>query len=117
MKTSQKGYTLVELMVVLAFIFLGASNITTFFINNMGWTEDRAKENAKLFIAENNLQVSRMSCAGDSDHDGYGSCSVILTNGEGIGLQCPTDFLQTKVFRARGCKELGLGQQKFILGR
>lgn len=116
MKHTQKGFTLVELLIVLVIGLVLVTIVMEFFANNMGWTEDRAKDNAKLFVSENNITTSRMSCAGDSDHDGYGSCTVVTTADESINLQCPTDFLQVKIFGAKGCKEI-TGQQKFIIRR
>jgi hypothetical protein len=57
-----------------------------------------------LFISNNHLQVKRKSCAGDSDGDGYGSCTVVTTEGEKIFLQCPSDFLGN-LSGGTGCKE------------
>ena len=114
MKRNQKGFTIIELAIVFTLVAIVTSVIFAYFGNNMGWTEDRAKENAAKFVKENSIQVSRTSCAGDSDHDGYGSCTVVTTSGEGINLQCPTDFVQVRIFGASGCKEIN-GQNKFII--
>ena len=112
MKQNQKGVTLVTFLGIVVILGVVVGIFT--FVNNMGWTEDRAKENARLFISENNLSTSRMSCAGDSDRDGYGSCSIVTATGENIQLQCPTDFVSVRIFGAKGCKEFA-GVNKFII--
>ena len=114
MKQSNKGYTLVELLIVVLTVGTIAAVIFGAIANNRGWTEDRAKENAVLFINDNHIAPSRLSCAGDSDQDGYGSCSIVTLAGENIQVQCPTDFISVRIFGATGCKEI-TGISKFVV--
>jgi len=48
-----------------------------------------ADDNLNRYVADNRLQITRKSCASDSDGDGYGSCSIALSTGERVWLQCP----------------------------
>lgn len=111
MKQFQKGFTLIELMVVCVIALIIFSVFSNGILNNRGSTESRAKENAQLFIKENNLEVTRLNCAGDSDNDGYGSCTVVVKDGEKIMLECPAGFFQTNLFGATGCKEVFMLQK------
>tara|TARA_R110000851_G_scaffold102450_2_gene219014 strand:- start:20 stop:346 length:327 start_codon:yes stop_codon:yes gene_type:complete len=86
------------------FFFVGA--IALSFVNNMAFTETRAQENVSKFIIENSLEVTRKTCAGDSDGDGYGTCVVALEGGERIKLNCPVDWFTVSVLGADGCKEV-----------
>lgn len=76
-----------------------------FYANNMGMTEARAVENLQIFLKKNDIVPKRSTCAGDSDNDGYGSCSVTLQDDSKLRLKCPTDFVQVKIFGATVCKE------------
>ena len=103
---SRSGYTVIEVLVccVMASIFL--TIIMSVFVNNRGSTEERALVAAKQFALDNNIEVKRVTCAGDSDADGYGSCSMLTESGEKIMLQCPSSFTDVKLFGAKGCKEV-----------
>lgn len=96
-----KGFTIIEIAMVLAIIAI----IVGLLINNRGVTEDRAEENLELFISKNNIDVKRSSCAGDSNDDGYGSCSIVTMDGEKIFLECPSS-LSSDAFGASNCKEI-----------
>jgi hypothetical protein len=74
--------------------------------NNRGFTERRAYANADVFITSNKIDVKRVTCAGDSDNDGYGSCTVVAQDDSKIRLDCPTDFVNVYIFQARSCKEV-----------
>lgn len=80
--------------------------IYSLFWNNRGATETRATDNATAFIQKNNIQVKRMTCAGDSNGDGYGTCMVTATDSEQIQLECPTSWVDVNVWRATSCKEV-----------
>lgn len=75
-------------------------------LNNRGSTEERAYVGSGLYIAKHDLKPKRLSCSGDSDGDGNGSCMVTLPDNEKIQLQCPTNFIDFYVWRARSCKEI-----------
>lgn len=100
------GFTAIELLIVFMIISTVGIIILTLTLNNMGATEQRARKNANIWVAENNIQVERFSCAGDSDQDGYGSCSIKTRTGEMVYLSCPTSFSSVNIFGARGCKEI-----------
>ena len=100
------GFTLVEVLVVAIFSIIVFGAVVGLFLDNMAHTEKRAEENAKIFVTKNNIHVKRMTCAGDSDNDGYGSCAITTTDGERINLRCPASFFQVGVFGATGCKEV-----------
>lgn len=101
-----KGFTLIEVLIVLAIVMILAGLVSNTVVNNKGATADRAKKNADLFVANNNMDAMRTSCAGDSNQDGYGTCTVVLRDGKRIQLQCPTDFFDVKFFNATECKEV-----------
>jgi prepilin-type N-terminal cleavage/methylation domain-containing protein len=102
---NKNGFSLVELMIVVAVIGIAISIGFGTFINNRGATEKRAYEGAQSFIAENNINADRMTCAGDSDRDGYGTCVIHPNDGKIIVLKCPTDYFQVNWFNATSCKE------------
>lgn len=106
----EKGFTMIELLITLVIgtiIMLPISGLVVdFFLNNRGATEERAYEGMNAFIMDNDLQVSRSSCAGDSDGDGYGSCTIVLESGERIYLDCPSSWGSVNLFGASGCKEI-----------
>jgi len=102
----QKGFTLFELLIVVVIISIIASVTLGIFVNNRGATEKRAKELAINFLQENEIAYKRVSCAGDSDDDGYGSCTVVTEEGEKIYLQCPCDFVSVNFWGAKSCKEI-----------
>lgn len=99
------GFTLFEFMVVLAIVGIVCMLAIAPFFNNRGATQERAKENARMFLKDNNIEVKRLSCAGDSDSDGYGTCTVTTAAGERIMLKCPCGFIDVEFFGATGCKE------------
>jgi len=103
---NEKGFTIVEVLLVAAVVGIFASLIGGVGLNNRGATERRAMVAAKMFISQNGMKVKRITCAGDSGGDGYGTCSVLTSEGEKIFLQCPTGFFDTKLFGATQCKEV-----------
>lgn len=100
-----KGFTSIEVMITFAILGILAATVTALLFNNMGATERRATEIAHKYVADNNIQVKRMACAGDSDHDGYGTCTVV-TPDEKIFLQCPASWESVKLWGASSCKEV-----------
>ena len=105
----EKGFTVIELVITVAIflIFLILFGVVSgAILDNRGATEKRALSSARLFLQENNVKVKRLTCAGDSNNDGYGACSVVTAKGEKIFLQCPTGFFDTKLFGASQCKEV-----------
>jgi len=89
----------------------------------MGATENRAYEAGELFISKNQIVMTdgtergRMTCAGDSDGDGYGSCTIVTLAGEKIYLQCPTDWIAVNFWNAASCKEIEAALYMRGLGR
>lgn len=108
MSIKTQGYTAIESIIVLAIVIVISAVIVFPYIlvNNRGATETRAEEGAKKFIEKNKLEVSRLSCAGDSDNDGYGTCTLTLKNKERLRIACPTDWMDTRVWGASNCKEV-----------
>ena len=108
-KFYSRGASLIEGLIALAivalFLFFTASAIISTILNSAGSTERRAFEAARHWMAQNNITATRMSCAHDSDGDGYGSCTVVPPGGEKIYLQCVAGFWQG-FWGARGCKEV-----------
>lgn len=102
----KKGFTVIELLIVIAIIGILAAVVSGAILDNRGATEKRAKQAAVKFLEENGISYQRMSCAGDSDHDGYGTCNIMTDKGEKIMLNCQTGFFDTKVFGASECKEV-----------
>jgi len=103
---NEKGFTLGDVMIIAAIIGIVVSIAAESFVNNRGVTEKRAFARAKKFLNRNNIEAKRLTCAGDSDNDGYGTCNIVTKDGEKIILNCPTDFLDTKLFGASECKEV-----------
>lgn len=104
----QKGITGVELLSMLFIVCLASIALASMFVNNMGATEKRTKEAALAFMSDNDLTKKRLTCSGDSDGDGYGSCTLVTTEGEKIQLQCVSGFMATKLWGATGCKEVDM---------
>ena len=101
-----RGFTLIELLTVVAIGLMLVSIVFNVYLNNRGATEDRAFSGANSFVEENGIQPIRISCAGDSDNDGYGTCTVVTAEKEKILLKCPTDYVDVSWFGASGCKEV-----------
>jgi hypothetical protein len=106
----KNGTTLVEFMIIIAVVgiiaILTGGEIVNKWVNNRSATEVRAAEGAGKYISKNGLQVQRFSCAGDSNGDGYGTCNLVLKDGEKIIINCPTDYLDVELWGAEGCKEV-----------
>lgn len=100
------GFTIIELMIAIALVGMVGAILTSAVLNNRGATEKRAYIAAQQFIDDNNLDVERRTCAGDSDDDGYGSCALTLRDQRRIRLECPTGFFATSLFGATSCKEI-----------
>lgn len=107
---NQRGYVTFRIS-ILAWLLIAAMMITGMLMNNRGATEARALEGAKSFINENQLAIERLTCTGDSDGDGYGSCTVVTSEGEKIHLSCVTGYLDTHLWDAKGCKEVDMRWQ------
>jgi len=103
---NKKGFTLIEFMIVIAICGILAALVSGSILDNRGATEKRAKQAAINFLKENEITYQRMSCAGDSNHDGYGTCNIVTDKGEKIMLNCPTGYFDTKIFGASECKEV-----------
>lgn len=102
----EQGFTLVELLIVMAIIGIISAIAAGTVVNNRGATEKRALSGAQKFLDQNNIMPKRLTCAGDSDHDGYGTCNVLTDTGEKVVLNCPTDYLDVNLFGASSCKEV-----------
>lgn len=102
----KRGFTLLEVLVVLSVVCIVVVCTANLFLNNMRVTELRADEIAREYVERNGMSVKRLSCAGDSDNDGYSTCNIVLEDGEKIILKCPCDFMNVNMFGARGCKEV-----------
>lgn len=100
-----RGFTLTEAIIAIAIIAIIFSLIFSALINNRAATERRATDLAGNFIAENDLSTQRVTCAGDSDGDGYGTCVVVTVSGEKIKLLCPTNWVDVTIWGVDQCKE------------
>ena len=112
----RNGFTVVELMIVVAIVGIIASVVSSGLLNTRGATEDRAYQGATKFIDDNNIAVLRKTCAGDSDGDGYGTCTIVqavrqadgsVAEGSKIRLECPTNWFD-RLTGAVSCKEIDL---------
>ncbi len=102
----EKGFTLIELLIVIAIVGIFLAISANLVLNNRGATEKRALELCNKYLKNNNMQAKRLTCAGDSDGDGYGTCNVVTAGDEKILLQCPTDYFDVNWFGASQCKEV-----------
>jgi len=101
-----KGFTLIEVIIVLAILGILLAVVSGGLVNTRGATEARAYEGMSKFLADNsNIQVERKTCAGDSDGDGYGTCTIVTTKGETIRLECPTGYFD-RMTGAESCKDM-----------
>lgn len=96
--------------VIFICVFALAIHVFLIFMNNKSATEKRAHDNAVLFAELNELSVSKINCTGDGDGDGYGTCTITSTDGTKTHLDCTSDFIDVKLWKATGCKELSLIQ-------
>lgn len=87
-----------------------AYTVFSTFINNKSATEKRAYENAELFAINNELTVDKINCTGDGNGDGYGTCTISSVDGSKTHLECTSDFIDVKLWKATGCKETSLIQ-------
>lgn len=110
-----KKKTIFIIVTILSLVCIIGVTIFVHVINNRNFTEQRARENAQKFITDNNITSKRMTCAGDSDGDGYGTCTIVTSTNEKIQLACPSDFVDVRIFGAQGCKEKSLVQLNEIV--
>lgn len=96
---------MIEALIVLAIVLILSMVVGGAFLNTPGQTEERSLENAKAWVQSQNLTAKRLSCAHDSDGDGYASCTLVTQEDEKIYLQCPAGFMQ-EVMGAKSCKEI-----------
>lgn len=96
-----KGWHVVVFMVIIL-----ALGLFTIFMDNRAATEKRAYLAAQNYVSVNSIKIKRLSCSGDSDRDGNGTCNIVTEEGEKISLQCPTNFIDVNVWGATGCKEV-----------
>jgi len=86
----QQGFTLIELMIVIAIIGIMVSVIAAAVGGN--WTgrhKESAQENANEFISSMELKVDKVQCNGtDSDGDGYVSCMFKMQDGSMKQFEC-----------------------------
>lgn len=110
------GFTLVEVIIVIAIV--GILVAVVFGAGFRGTTENQAYTAMNSFIQKANISdVDRATCAGDSDGDGYGSCTVVRKSGEKIFLMCPVGL--SLLTGAESCKEVPFftGQGSYFYGR
>lgn len=100
------GTVIVISVAILSTVLVLTLGIVNAVVNNAAQTEKRAYENAKTFISTNEIEMKRMTCARDSDGDGYGACAITTTSTEKIYLECPTDWFTVSVLGATSCKEV-----------
>lgn len=101
----RKSFTLIEFMIggaILSILLLIiGSAVSGPFLRK--YTENQANQAMDAFISKAGIQdVSRKSCAGDSDGDGYGTCTIVCDSGEKIFLMCPVGLFNM----ASSCKEV-----------
>lgn len=106
MLKNQKGLALVEVLILCAIALLVGLIIAGSIVNNRGATEKRGLANAQIFIGANDIKVKRITCAGDGDNDGYGTCNLVTMEGEKIMLNCPTNYVDVVWYGATSCKEV-----------
>lgn len=104
-RQSKRSFSLIELMIVIGiigiFMSIGGSVFLAPFTRS--YTEKQAYKGMDSFIAQSSISgISRKTCAGDSDGDGYGTCTVVLNSGEKIFLMCPVGPFNL----ASSCKEI-----------
>lgn len=87
-----------------------AIHIFLIFMNNKSATEKRAYDNAVIFAAHNEINVDKINCTGDGDGDGYGTCTITSKDESKTHLDCTSDFIDVKLWKATGCKEISLIQ-------
>ena len=91
MRKQSKGFTLIELMIVLAVVgivlVLGV-NVVAGFISR----GDEAREAAITWTTEMGMDTSAVSCADrDTDGDGYVSCNVAQKRSDGTVAVTPIE--------------------------
>lgn len=110
MKSKNRGFTLVEAgiaVIVIATVvgLVGFGLFSKLFLNRPGQTEERAYVALANWQAKNELTFTRKTCAPDTDRDGYGSCTVVTSEGEKIYLECSSTWWM-HVTGSTGCKEV-----------
>lgn len=105
MKFVQRGYGLVELMIVSTIVLIFGAAVLVPFINPPSKTEANAYEAADKFILANQLKVKRKTCGHDSDNDGQATCTIALEDSEKIYLSCPVGIVN-RWMGAESCKEV-----------
>lgn len=99
------GFTLIELMTVLAVMAILGVIVANILLNNSGATQKRAKQQAITYASEYGIQYKRLDCLPDSDSDGYSTCTMTTDEKERIFLQCISGFW-SGVWGADGCTEV-----------
>lgn len=85
----KKGFTLVEVLIVLSVVAIIAIIGMLFLGGAMGWNKESAEKNAQVFISGLELDVDKLQCNGnDSDGDGYVSCTFKMKDGSTRQYEC-----------------------------
>lgn len=100
-----KLYHVIFLVIIVAVV-----QVFLLFMNNKSATEKRAYKNAIIFATNNSIDVKKINCTGDGDGDGYGTCTIIGADKAKTHLDCTSDFIDVKLWKATGCKEISLIQ-------
>lgn len=89
MKSKIRGFTLIELMVVVAIVGVFLALVFAGSCTSGPETKRSATQDAKRFVDELGWQVQGISCADvDSDGDGYVSCTIAKQDGTSEFVEC-----------------------------
>lgn len=97
-----KGYTVIEILIVMAIAGIFLIVIAGFLANCMGWNGNQeAAQKAAEEFAKEVPNVKRVECVRfDTDNDGYISCTLFRDNADPLPIECAKKWTLNKGCRA-----------------
>ena len=93
MRKLQKGFTLIEIMMVVAVIALIGAVVVGISCRSAVSSKGEAERSAKAWAAQLGGEVTGVNCTrNDTDGDGYVSCTIFRKDKDPISVDCAARF-------------------------